>query len=353
MIRTLILMLAGLLLVPSFAYAATSKPTCSLTAYVGGTAIKVKSKKNEVFVQKGSEIKIAWESKNAKMAESHTDDDINLSGTETDTPEETTTYSYTFSSGSRDVTCSVKAIVVSGTINQSSLSAKAGKPTISGTAEGAKVIKVTIREHGETKNLFNSKEVKVKKGKWSVKTTKKLSDGVYDVFVSAGKGSAMNAVASGTLSVGTAEKADTTFTVSTVPLLGGGTARAGTSVPVAYLQVRNTGKETAQLRGFWIKQNGSASTDSIIGLTTKDDKGISTGSVGGTEGFAVFKSGQAFAPADATFAPGQMRLFTVRTILSKSAPIGKQLMIDVTGVDASAAIKTAFPIRGVTYTIGY
>ncbi len=354
MIRTLVILLAGLLLTPAFAYAATSKPTCSLTVYTGGAVQKMKGGKGEVFVQKGTEVKIAWDSKNAKTAESYADDEIKLSGTEIDTPEENQTYSYTFSSGSRDATCSVKAIVVSGEINQSSLTVKKGKATITGTAEGAKKVQVTLRKHGETKNFYISKESTVKKsGKWSVKIPKKIPDGVYDVLVSAGKGSGVNAVASGTLSVGTAPKADTTFSVSSVPLLFGGTARAGTSVPVAYLQVKNTGKEAAQLRGFWIRQSGSAAVSSIIGLTTVDDKSVPRGSVGGTEGFSVFKDGKAFAPADAIFAPGQMRLFTIRTVVSKSAPAGRQLMIDVIGVDAAATIKGAFPIRGTTWTIGY
>ncbi len=347
-------MLMCLLFTPAFASAATAKPTCALTVYSGGTTMKIKKGKEDVFVQKGSEIKIAWESKNAKTAESYADDDIQLSGTETDTPDETQTYSYTFSAGSRDVTCSVRAVVVSGEINKSSLTVKSGKPTITGTAEGAKKVQVILRKHGETKNYFISKETTVKKGgKWSVKVAKKIPDGVYDVLVSAGKGSAANAVASGTLSVGAAPKADTTFTVATVPLLGGGIARAGTSVPVAYLQVKNTGLESAQLRGFWIKQSGTAPVSSIIGLTTIDDKSVQRGSVGGTEGFAIFKDGQAFAPADATFLPGERKLFTVRTIVSKQAAVGKSLIIDVTGTDASATIKGAFPIKGTLYTIGY
>lgn len=146
---------------------------------------------------------------------------------------------------------------------------------------------------------------------------------------------------------------DTTLTVSLVPLLSGGTAHAGKAVPVSYLQITNIGKDSATLTGFWIKQNGSASTQSIIGLTTVDDKGGSRGSVGGVEGATPFKDGMAFAPTNATFAPGQMRLFTIKAVLSAniSSYIGKQLMIDVTSIETNAKVSGAFPIVGTTWTL--
>lgn len=148
-------------------------------------------------------------------------------------------------------------------------------------------------------------------------------------------------------------KSDTTFTVALVPLLSGGVARASASVPISYLQITNTGKENASLKGFWVKQNGSASVQSVVNFTTIDDKGSSQGSSGGTEGATLFKDGLAFAPTDAMFAPGQMRLFTIRVVLSKniSSNIGKNLKIDVASIETSARVEGSFPIKGTTWTI--
>lgn len=146
----------------------------------------------------------------------------------------------------------------------------------------------------------------------------------------------------------------TTLKVKLVPLLSGGVARAGASVPVSYLQITNTGQGSATLTGFTIKQNGSAPAEStIIGLTTVDDKGDLRGSIGGTEGTALFTNASALAPVNITLAPGQMRLFTIKAKLSINinAYIGQQLMIDVTSIDTNAKVEGNFPIRGTTWTI--
>lgn len=145
----------------------------------------------------------------------------------------------------------------------------------------------------------------------------------------------------------------TTLAVQSVPLLVGGTVRAGQSVAISYLQITNIGKEGALLKGFWVKQNGSASTTSIIGLSTVDDKGGSRGSVGGVEGLTPFQNGLAFAPTEAFFTSGQMRLFTIKAIMTSaiSAYIGTQLMIDVELIETTATVKGKLPIRGTTWTI--
>ena len=145
----------------------------------------------------------------------------------------------------------------------------------------------------------------------------------------------------------------TTIAVQSIPLLVGGTAHSGKSVAVSYLQITNIGKEGALLKGFWVKQNGSAPATSVIGLSTVDDKGGSRGLTGGTEGSTPFQNGLAFAPTDAFFAPGQMRLFTIKAIMTNavSAYIGTQLTIEVASVETTAAVKGQFPIRGTTWTI--
>jgi hypothetical protein len=70
-------------------------------------------------------------------------------------------------------------------------------------------------------------------------------------------------------------------------------------------------------------------------------------------GAALFENGSAFAPTDAYFAPGQMHLFTIKALLTvNTAPyVGTQLMIDLIGVETTAAVRDPFPIRGTTWTI--
>ena len=131
------------------------------------------------------------------------------------------------------------------------------------------------------------------------------------------------------------------------------TVRAGASIPVSYLQVINIGKERATLRGFAIKQNGSASTDTIVGLTVSDDSGLFHNSVDYT-GTSLFKNGTAFIPIEVPIVTGQTRLFTIRAILGGTVTVdlGKQLKLDITEVDASAELKSKLPIRGTTWTFG-
>ncbi|MBI4086430.1 hypothetical protein HY416_00395 [Candidatus Kaiserbacteria bacterium] len=250
-----------------------------------------------------------------------------------------------------------------GSIDTDSLATTSSKPIITGTASGTKTVRITVREEGESKTLYKSKTIKVKKdGTWKAKILKKLPDGTYDVSVSRSGSATSVVLASGTLIVGkeirdnkrnTSKKADTTMVVEPVLLLTGGTVSAGASVPVSYLQITNTGLMEAKLNGFSVKQNGSADPESVIGLTTVDDAGVSRGSVGGVEHSTIFKNGVAFVPAVATFAPGQMRLFTIKAVMSGdlSSYLGGQLAISVTSVDASAKVKGIFPIPGTTWII--
>jgi len=267
------------------------------------------------------------------------------------------------------VTASTKSICpttattteISIQINASSLTSNSAKPTITGTACGTKTVKLTLFKEGTTKTYYKKTNIRVKNDRWRVKISKKLADGVYDIKVTGTKGEARRVTASGQLVVGkkskeskNSAKSATTLAIGSVPLLFGGTARAGANVPVSYLQITNIGKETANLKGFWVKQNGSASTQSVIGLTVIDGSGGSKGAIGGTEGSTPFKNGLAFVPTDSIFAPGQMRVFTIKAVMSSnvSAHLGKQLNIAVTSVDTTASPKGPFPIPGATWTIG-
>jgi hypothetical protein len=244
---------------------------------------------------------------------------------------------------------------ISGTINPQSLSATSKKPTLSGTATGTKTIQVIVKKEG-SKKTFYKKEVRVRNDMWKVKISKNLPYGTYEVIVLSSKATSKKEIASGELVINSRKSVTnsaSTLSVNSVPLLFGGNTKANGSVPVSYLQITNNGKENTTLKGFWIKQNGSASTKSVVGFTSIDDKDVTQGSVMEKEGSTPFKNGLAYVPVNSIFLPGQMRLITVRAILAGNvyADIGKQLQLNVTGLDANSNTKGTFPMPGTTWTI--
>ncbi len=346
-----------LALVPFSSRAESTKPSCELqvTTKNGTTTVK---KTEDILLVQGDTMHITWSSAHAQTATMGNGRIIPLSGTATKTPSKTATYSYRFSSGNARVTCAVTAHIVTGDFTDSSLTTKLSKPTISGTAEGTKSVRVIIYKEGSERVLYTSNVIRVKDGEWKAKISKKLVDGVYNVVLLGDKNLELNTITRETLTIGknvkapvATEKSDTTLVVIPVPLLIGGTARGGSSVSVSYLQVINIGKESATLSGFSMKQNGTAKEESITGFTVSDD---SSSFRGATEVGNIFNNGLAFVPIQVPFAPGQTRLFTIKAILKSDVTpyLGTQLKIDVAGVRATAQLKNAFPIRGTTWTIG-
>jgi hypothetical protein len=377
--------------VQQFIFISNIQPVCTITATAKDGAIKTDSKGN-LFILKGEEINIVWDSKDAKTANDSSGRIISLSGTMTDVPLDTTSYSYQFFRGTKNITCIVSVNVVSGIIDNSSLISTSANPIIFGTATGTDYIKINIAKKGDSKVIYDSGSVVVKNGEWKVGVSNNLPPGEYNVMVSSVGDVVINNISEGILTIKKINievikpnppvvvpipkpvpvsiptlipapipvpieidpNAKTTIAVSLVPLLVGGTVHAGGSVPVSYLQVANIGNGYASIKGFYIKQNGSASADAVIGLTTVDDRNGSRGSVGGVEGSTPFKNGTAFAPVtNVILAPGDMKLFTIKVVMTSnvSSYIGQQLMIDVQSVDTNATVSGSFPIRGTTWTI--
>lgn len=247
------------------------------------------------------------------------------------------------------------ASVLVGSVDASVLSATSNKPTLSGMTFGATEVRVLVRKIGSTKSLYRSKRLSVQSNRWETQVTKKLTDGVYTVeVVTADSGSK---IVSEVLVVGGVAQTPaasptvlSSLIVAPVPLLSGGVASGGGTVPISYLQMTNTGKAALSLKGFGVAQRGSAPVQAIVGLTVVDDQGVVRGTVAGA---TLFDGQQAFAPADVVFAPGQMRLFTIKATLSSAAALytGKQLMLEVVSVHTDATAKGSFPIRGTTWTI--
>ncbi len=339
-----------LLITPFGASAASSRTSCSLDVSTA-QGEKTITKDGEILLTKGDTLSIDWDSKLATKALLNRKT-IATSGADTFTPTKNTEYEFVFSNGRKNATCSVEVMVVTGDITNSTLITDNEKPMLLGTATGVKTVQVVVTKKGETKSVFTSKVAKVKSGKWSAKISKPLEDGTYTVKLLGPKSADLNTITSETLTVG---EAGTTITVSSIPLLMGGTARANMAAPVAYLQLRNTGSEAAKVNGFWLKQNGTASTNSIVGFSTIDEKGGSKAESDTSKSSTLFKNGLAFAPSAATIESGQTKLFTVKALMASnlSAYVGSNLMLDVTGVDVEGSVTSKFPLRGTTFVIGY
>jgi hypothetical protein len=251
-----------------------------------------------------------------------------------------------------------------GSFDEAKLTTTSKKPTLTGEATGTKKVIVTFSKEGSTKVYYKKTAPVTKSGNWKAKIGKSLPKGEYEVKLYAEKVSSSKLLDTETFTVESKSKksssatktsSKSTLAVNSIPLLFGGNAKLGASVPVSYLQLTNTGSESVTLKGFWMKQNGSAPDKAVIGLTTVDDKGGSRGATAAVEGSSPFKNGVAFVPtAETTIAPGEIKLFTIKAVLSTAATnVGKQLMLDVTGVEATSNLKASFPIRGTTYTVAF
>jgi hypothetical protein len=250
---------------------------------------------------------------------------------------------------------SVKASVH---IDASSLTTSATKPVITGTASSTKGVIVKIYKKGSTRVLYRSRTIKVVDGHWQATSTKRLAEGTYIVKVF-GVQNKNKSLVRETLVIDKSAQdpvalvsSDTgVLAVSSIPLLAGGVGKPGGSTPLSYLQITNTSANTVTLKGFTVKQNGSARTESITALTAIDDRGVVHGLV---QGSALFKDKIAFVPALTVFAPGEMRLFTIKGTLASSLTLynGTELKIDIVSVDIlGGKAKGVFPIRGTTWAL--
>lgn len=145
------------------------------------------------------------------------------------------------------------------------------------------------------------------------------------------------------------------ISVSDIPLLSGGVATAGTSIPVTYVKVENTSSSYAVIKGFTLVQTGTADTTSIIGFSTSDNTGGSRTTVGGVQGDTPFDDREAYVPLAATLAPSEFRIYTLKAILTREATgqQGKTFALNLKSIDTTARISGALPIRGTVWTLGF
>jgi hypothetical protein len=280
--------------------AATYAPNCAvLTKTSSGQFWPMINHQLYLIQSPGDPLTIIWGGANATSAHDQAGTTIPFAGQQIVAPTQTTTYTYTFI-GNGQTTCSVTTVVFGS------------RGVLQGSSDST-VTTTTPTQQTNTTTVTNTS----------------MSNGVD------------------------APPSNASFSVSEIPLLSGGYAVPGSTIPVQYVKLVNTSSETTTLPGIWLQQDGSAPVSSIIGFSFVDDKATLRGGTGGTEGVTPFQNGLAFIPLDATFAPGQFRIFTIKALVSKniSASYGSTLMIDVAKIDTKGLVAASIPVRGTTWTL--
>jgi hypothetical protein len=285
-------------------------PTCVLSVRTP-TEQQSSTTEGSVHLLDGESVDITWSSANATKATVDGISESPLSGSVSYHPHATTTYTYFFERGTKQVTC---AVIVS--VTQKIVVLTPSTPSV-----------LTV----------------------PVKVTPTVPKVIPPVVVPPVVTPPVNPPNKPP----TVPLGPTTIVVWNIPLLSGGPIHGSQNVPVSYLQITNVGTASTIVTGFWMTQTGTAPANTVIGLSTVDDHGGSRGSVGGSEGSSPFTSYTALAPSDAHFEPGQLRLFTIKAKITgdTGSLVGTSISLVVSKVETAATVEGTFPIRGTTYTI--
>ncbi|HEX8591179.1 MAG TPA: hypothetical protein VF696_00275 [Candidatus Paceibacterota bacterium] len=339
-------------LAPFMAQAASKTPSCTLTVTTESSTTKI-TKEGSVTVAEDEEIEIDWEAKNATSATYEGKRAVN-SGTATIVVKKSADYTFVAKNGNKKVTCEVTVNVAEASIDSKSLSKGSEKPTITGTADGLKKVSVAIYKEGANKPVFEKKSISVKNDKWSVKVSKNLPKGDYEVRLYAYKST--DVLDEEELTVGSTKrssddkdedddstaKSEGVLSVGMIPLGMGGSAQIGKPFSATLVEIRNRGTEEVKITGFGVRQTGTASMGAITMLSTVDNKGVATAARA-----ASFKSNIATAPVDAVIPPGGVMLFTVKATVGPGAVVGSTVVLDLISIQSNAkSVSGTFPIRG-------
>lgn len=339
----LALALVGTLPLPAHA---ASKPTCELTVKSSRGEASTKDSMT-VFASEDETLTLRWESKNAKKAVDAEGDSVGLTGSTTVQTDGRDGFSYAFSNGSKKTRCSVSVRTYEASFDAATLTSSDEKPELAGEASGTKSVKIEIRDERGRK-VYTSREARVRSGAWEARVAKKLKEGEYEVSLLGEKKYDLPLLATSTLVILPEGVSGGSLSVGALPLLMGGIATPGTSVPIAYIQVRNTGSSNAMIRGFDLVETGSASDDVVTGFSVSDDRGGSRASFE-----TSFKKGVAYVPLPYVLAPGELRIFTIKAALRPSTQAygNKELRINVLDADTTAKVSGAFPILGTAWVL--
>lgn len=335
------------------AEAATVQPTCSLY-YIHNGVIGVTESDVTIKVIKNDIVGLLWNGINAEAAVDGSDKPIATLGMSVVTPARNETYAYTFRQGSQKVTCSIDIEIVSGSLSMNETFKSGQKVTLTGRAQGVTKVVVAMYKTGDTEPTYTTKSLAVKNEKFSFKMTKTLPDGNYNVVLQTTDSTPV-VLATSTVAIGkVAPVALSSLVVQKIPLLSGGTVKAGSGVAVAYLQVINVGTNPARLTGFSFGQVGTAPATLITGVSITDERGVARGSTGNMMSGTPFVGTNVNVPIVTVLAPKESRLFTVRAVVSPLAiaNIGQTMSLSLLALTSDARVVSTLPVVGVTWTIG-
>lgn len=334
------------------AEAATIQPTCSLY-YIHNGVISVTQSDVTIKVIKNDIVGLLWNGINASTAVDGSGKSVATLGMSIVTPASDEVYAYTFSQGGQKVSCSIEIEIVSGSLSINDVFKSGQKLSLTGRAQGVEKVVVAIYKTGDAAPTYKTKSLSVKNEKFSFKMTKALPDGSYTVVLQT-TDNAPVALATSTVTIGkVAPVALSSLVVQKIPLLSGGTVKAGSGVAVAYLQVINVGTNPARLTNFSFGQAGNAPATLITGVSITDELGVARGSAGNMMSGTPFVGTNVNVPIVAVLAPKESRLFTVRAIVSPLAVanIGQTMSLSLLSLTSDARVVSALPVSGVVWTI--
>jgi hypothetical protein len=335
------------------AKAAVLDPGCTLYILHNGQVAETKSNTN-IQVAKNDFIGVIWNGTNVTTGYDRDNKVIKTLGAQIIVPTRDESYTYTFSNGVTNISCSVDIKVLSGTVSNKSTVKSNERFTLTGRVEGVKKAVIAFYEPGAITPEYTTKPLTLKSGKFTFKMPKALDDGIYRIELQTTDAKPI-VLATSTVTVGKPKPVPaTTIVVQTIPLLSGGVVKPGRGVAVSYLQVINVGTTTAQITDFNFTQIGSAPVSTIVGVTITDELGLANGSVGNMLTGTPFVGTKVTVPIAVTLAAKESRLFTVRAVMGPNAVanVGQTMTLSLQSLSGNIKIQSAMPVNGVTWTIG-
>lgn len=334
-------------------FAASTDPACTLY-YINNDVIANTLSSVSIQVAKNDFVGLIWNGTNASEAVDRDNKTIQSLGAQIVIPLRDEVYSYTFSQGTKSVTCSIKLEVISGTLSTKATAKSGEKLTLSGKTADVKKVVVVVYPAGSTTTIYTTKSLDVKNGKFSIKMPKTLADGAYKIVLKTADIVPV-VLASSNVMVGKAQPiVQTNLIIKTVPLLAGGVAKLGAGVAVAYLQVINVGIAPANVTGFTFAQTGSAQPFAIVGFSMTDETGLARGAVGNMISGTPLINNTVTIPLLTTLAPKESRLFTARAVVAPTgaAYVGSTMSFALIAVSGDIKVQSVLPLSSVIWTVG-
>jgi hypothetical protein len=331
---------------------AKNDPACSLYYFHNNSLLETKSSAS-LTIRKNDFVGLVWNATNITDGIDIQGKKIPALGFEIVVPNKDVSYTYTFNQGSKKVTCSLSITVLSGEFSSKETYKRGEKITIAGSVIGTKKVIIDFNSSAKTVPVYSTKPLTVLDQKFRYKLPKVLPDDTYTVIMKTVGANSM-VVATTTVRVGKVKYIPaTTLVVQKVPLLSGGSVKASTEVPVAYIQIINVGENPSIINALAVRQVGSAPVSAITKMSVIDQFDTINGSIGNGTSISPFITDTAKIPTQITLAPKESRLFTIRASVAGNVPanIGRTISLALLGLESNSIIASALPVYNPNWTI--